>query len=1098
MESLNVHIPPRLFLHGKIDGNLVQQLARPGVTQFGQVTPYKKARTEGNIVRFEDGEEILVVCRNTLSKSVNNILFVQGTIPTTREHLVGSRWIRPKPSVPSSFSPEDLTNRCKEVRTSWERQFFFVEEIDMGEIKNPGLRSPQLGALYAALAHWTVTDEIGTVVMPTGTGKTETMLALLVKQRPERLLVVVPTSALRDQIGDKFLSLGILKEFGIIGEDAKYPIVGRLQHRLGTPQKVQEFFGCCNVVVSTMDAIGACSDEVQSEIARQCSHLFIDEAHHVPARTWNTFRQYFLAFDKPVLQFTATPFRRDGKHIGGKIIYNYPLRRAQEERYFKEITFLSIWEYNPIKADEAIASAAIKQLEDDLEAGYDHLIMARADSIERAIDIHKVYQELCPHFAPLLIHSKQRVVEKQSALTKLREHRSRIIVCINMLGEGFDLPQLKIAALHDMHKSLAVTLQFTGRFTRTSSNIGDATIIANSADAKVEEAIDELYARDSDWNILLRRLSEGATGRQERRSEFLDGFSEHLGEIYLHNIHPKMSAVVYRTKCTDWHPERLKEFIGEETLLAGPTINSEHKVALFITQERSGVRWGNAKDIQDIVHDLYLIHWSEEQNLLYINSTNNNTLHTDLAEAVVGENIELIRGESIYRSLHGINRPILMNLGLLHVLSRAAQFTMHVGSDIKSGLSHASLQNRRKSNLFGRGYEDGNRVSLGGSHKGRIWSHKIAEDISEWVEWCHKIGAKLDDDSISAEDILQQVIVPEVVKQRPSFVPITIEWSEYFYMRSEDAVHVEIDGERVEFYEAGFEISRFTETGPLCFSLFTENKRVEYEIVFKNGQVEYRPKGGKFAYIHSSGKRESLSDCFQREPPIVRFENNAFLQYNEWFEPKPKDREPFPIDRIEVWDWEGVDLKKESQMKAQKSPKSLIKREDSIQYFVIGRLIRGDIVDYDVVFDDDDTNEIADIVALKVAGEKLLVHLFHCKYSKKSKPGARVGDLYEVCGQAQKSVYWKSVIPRLFEHLKLREAKRQQNYNHSRFESGDLQKLDELARRSRFLEADFKVFIVQPGLGKSEVEDGQLDLLSATELYLAETYAVDFQVIGSK
>ena len=43
-----------------------------------------------------------------------------------------------------------------------------------------------------------------------------------------------------------------------------------------------------------------------------------------------------------------------------------------------------------------------------------------------------------------------------------------------MLGEGFDLPELKIAALHDVKKSLPVTLQFTGRFTRTKydDNLG--------------------------------------------------------------------------------------------------------------------------------------------------------------------------------------------------------------------------------------------------------------------------------------------------------------------------------------------------------------------------------------------------------------------------------------------------------------------------------------------------------------------------------------------------------------------------------------------------------------------------------------------------
>lgn len=30
---------------------------------------------------------------------------------------------------------------------------------------------------------------------------------------------------------------------------------------------------------------------------------------------------------------------------------------------------------------------------------------------------------------------------------------------MNMLGEGFDLPQLKIAVFHDIRKSLPITLQ---------------------------------------------------------------------------------------------------------------------------------------------------------------------------------------------------------------------------------------------------------------------------------------------------------------------------------------------------------------------------------------------------------------------------------------------------------------------------------------------------------------------------------------------------------------------------------------------------------------------------------------------------------------
>jgi hypothetical protein len=36
----------------------------------------------------------------------------------------------------------------------------------------------------------------------------------------------------------------------------------------------------------------------------------------------------------------------------------------------------------------------------------------------------------------------------------------------------------------------------------------------------------------------------------------------------------------------------------------------------------------------------------------------------------------------------------------------------------------------------------------------------------------------------------------------------------------------------------------------------------------------------------------------------------------------------------------------------------------------------------------------------------IAVDFYHCKYSQESSAGARVGDLYEVCGQAQKSISW--------------------------------------------------------------------------------------------
>ena len=53
------------------------------------------------------------------------------------------------------------------------------------------------------------------------------------------------------------------------------------------------------------------------------------------------------------------------------------------------------------------------------------------------------------------------------------------------------------------------------------------------------------------------------------------------------------------------------------------------------------------------------------------------------------------------------------------------------------------------------------------------------------------------------------------------------------------------------------------------------------------------------------------------------------------------------------------------------------------------------------------SGEIADLVAIRIDPEGLLVRLVHCKCSHGEKTGARVADLYEVCGQAQKSIMWR-------------------------------------------------------------------------------------------
>jgi len=491
----------------------------------------------------------------------------------------------------------DVADRAQLARESWRGAFHYADEdsVANGAI---ALRRPQVGALHAIHAHWSVSDSVATVVMPTGTGKTETMLATTVSSQCQRILVLVPTDALRSQVAQKFITLGILKlkESAILDPAVQRPVVGIMTSAPRDIGEVDALFTTCNVVVTTSQLASKFTPAVKVRIASLCSHLFIDEAHHAEAPTWKEFKEHYA--DKRVLQFTATPFREDDRRIDGKIIYVYPLRKAQAEGYFRRISFSPVSEFGLKKADRAIAQQVLKEL--DLDTTGRHVAMARVSSTDRANNVFAIYQEL-GRFSPVVLHTKISATERKAAHAKLRSGESRIVVCVDMLGEGFDMPELKIAAFHDLRKSLAVTLQLAGRFTRARSDLGDPVFIANTASVDLTEELEKLYAQDPDWNELLPELSEAAIADEVGAQDFMAGFVGNLGGIPMKELSPSASTVVFHTACANWTPKKFRKGIRGATKYeqVHSTLNEKDNTLVVITANRHAVPWTEVSIVQD-------------------------------------------------------------------------------------------------------------------------------------------------------------------------------------------------------------------------------------------------------------------------------------------------------------------------------------------------------------------------------------------------------------------------------------------------------------------------------------------------------------------
>jgi superfamily II DNA or RNA helicase len=1026
-------------------------------------------------LRLESGEVVRLAARSPNQAPINRILIVpEAQLEGSKSiDLTDARWVGDR----TQQKPTDVIASLVDA-------FNFLQAgTGAGE---KGLRPAQIGAVHAVLGYWTTkSPEPATVVMPTGTGKTDTMLALFAVERPERLLVVVPSDALRTQIADKFESFGLLQELEVVSPKSMRPSVGQVRHGFKTAQEALSFAHLCNVIVTTPAAIYAAQPAVRKALFGSCTHLFVDEAHHVAAATWREIRDDFA--DKPIVQFTATPFREDGRSLGGRMIYSFPLREAQKQGYFSHINYASIRELGHL--DQAIARRAVDQLRKDLRDGLDHLIMARVSRIGRIGEVLPIYQDLASDLHPVVLHSTSPAKDRKAALEAVASRQSRIVLCVNMLGEGFDLPSLKIAAIHDAHKSLGITLQFVGRFARTiGMRLGDATVVVGRPDKDFDIQLRRLYAENADWNLIIRELLEGAIDERQKMSDFEAAFGSRPEEVSIRSLLPKMSTVVYRVpEAKDWNPHGVLEIFSEDSLLTFPIAINEHDgIAWFVTENRSEVRWGELKAVEETTFDLYVLYWDRKRQLLFINSSNNDSLHEGLAKAVCGASARRIIGENVYRVMAHVNRLVPTNVGLLDVRNANRRFSMLVGADVTEGFPVAEAQTKTKTNIFAYGYEDGKRVSIGASLKGRIWSYRIAASLKHWMDWCNHVGAKLVDEGISVDEVMRNFIRPKSLEERPPYAPLAAEWPWTVFANPSEETKVEHEGSAWPLVDVELGIASHETRGPIEVSVTTKDWVLNYLLTFERGEMRFAANGpdAKVLTRHNS---MSFADYLHSYGLHVFFEQDAVVIPPGILLKPDRTIPPFDKGKLEVLDWKDIDLTVESQ--------GLHQRQDSIQARVID-LIRSK-ADWNVIIDDDGTGEIADIVAMRSDGKTLYVHLTHCKYVAGGKPRAQVADLYEVCGQAQKSAQWRRNVYALFEYALRREKKRIELTGKTGFMKGDASSLYDLEDSSRLLRPEFTIAVAQPGLSRAAVSVAQLELLASTEVYLHETANSRFEVYCS-
>lgn len=173
-----------------------------------------------------------------------------------------------------------------------------------------------------------------------------------------------------------------------------------------------------------------------------------------------------------------------------------------------------------------------------------------------------------------------------------------------MLGEGFDLPQLKISALHDPHKKHKYNASIHRTIYSHDKNVGDAKFIANIANPNMSDSLEELYKEDSDWNSVISDISSRKIQDEREYHEFRSEFSTPSKLLDL-GLTPSISSTIYRVSLGKWQPNNFISFGNKHFQIVDSTINDDQDILIFSVKSFCQLA-GLAQRAFDESWDLYI------------------------------------------------------------------------------------------------------------------------------------------------------------------------------------------------------------------------------------------------------------------------------------------------------------------------------------------------------------------------------------------------------------------------------------------------------------------------------------------------------------
>ena len=905
------------------------------------------------------------------------------------------------------------------------------------------LRACQRAACISAYSHFITNIDPALLSLPTGSGKTVVIALLHLLFESKSTLVITPTTILREQTSKKLDRLNELKQF------VSWPTLnGRDDRSQEVSNLVKSSYDWDQITTASFTVLtpkvispyysdrGVASKPEGTKI----DLVVVDEAHHSAAPSWKRLLEHFEG--TKIVMLTASPFRLDKRPIPGRSIYIYPIARAFQDEIYRSLTYIEVkgaedsTEKNTIEAAKTEFTGQSK-------------FMVRTNRIDEADRLAELYDE--HGFDTFLLHSKLDEIKQKESLDGFRESLgTATLIVVDMASEGLDLPDLDGIVLHDAPKTLPPTLQLVGRLSRTNKNKNPGKIVC-SRDVIWGPASQLYNSGHDDWQGMLGDLFDKLFTDQNASKVQSPG----VGIDIMKDCNPISVAHVYKiedSKDVEWpaHSDFNTNSITED----GWEIEATHQetdLLIITTIKYRKPTWMNSLSAPDVIRDFHFFYCSGKY--LFEVSTDRN-IGLLILDAILNSVPHVGLGASdLSKFCGGVDRFVSAGVkSFTNTSAKKATFKAHFGSRVTT--TFPTSDRFLYFQEFASGVE-GKTIKGFSVSKSKIWQLKV-HDIPSLKQWCEGVGEVLNsrkhNNLLKAMNTAKAIEIKSFTKRRtPINIQIPLEACSKYCLF--------VDEEKIFLDEIEFRIVSFN-AYILTISVLKGNLVI--------GKGKFSIKTRKWTFDESKirirdivgvGIPRTFDYFFNRNLPIVFLKNGqAIAGQNNW-EPNCQDYSHV-FDSCYLVDWSNVDIRAETPRDANKKRKN-----PSIDgNTVIDRTFRFLDSDKSKIFIafDDGTAEFADLVAVNNLGE---IELYHCKYSSDEKPGTRVGDCYEVLGQAMRSIDKLFRPAKSFEILSQRVSDKKASILRGRKVLNEITNTDLKVSTGT-------VYIVQPGLSLKKLRAG--------------------------